>query len=106
MRKPLRHALTQAGGEMKENVMTLNWKSDDETWAEARAAREIGGKYVVRRFEAQRLYGRFHVAHYRVEYAPRSGSICKFVPLVAECHTMRFAKGLAETDHVLRLRHA
>jgi hypothetical protein len=85
-------------------MTTLNWKGDDEAWAEAHAARAVGGKYVVRRFEAYWLYGRFHMAYYRVEYAPRRGSICKWAPIVEHCQTLRFAKGLAEADHVRRLQ--
>ena len=83
--------------------MKLNWKGDDETWAEARASHEIGGKYRVARSGGELCYGHRSSVVFEVRwYEPgNSGN----TPWCGVGETMEGAMALAQQAHD-QARHA
>lgn len=77
----------------------MNWK-DYGSGSEARAAREIGGRYRIWRYNGgPTWYGEIEPTSYRVEYLPKGGNnwrdirYCRGVP-----GTLAEAKRMAEED--------
>jgi hypothetical protein len=77
--------------------MTLNWRGDGESWAEARASHEIGGKYRIDQTDGKPCYGHRSPIVFDVRwYEPdNSGN----TPWCGVGRTMEEAKALAEQAH-------
>jgi hypothetical protein len=77
--------------------MKLNWKGNNETWAEARASHEIGGRFRIDRTGGEFLYGYRSPIVFQVRwYEPgNSGN----TPWHGVGETMEEAKALAQQAH-------
>jgi hypothetical protein len=77
--------------------MKLNWKGDDETWAEARCSHEIGGRFRIDRTGGEFLYGYRSSIVFQVRWYEPGNS--RNTPWHDVGETMEETKALAQQAH-------